>query len=50
MSSSSSGVFTIMDLNTENGVIVNGEKVTRAELLDHDLIELGEVRLRFRIA
>ena len=50
VSSSSSGVFTIMDLNTENGVIVNGEKVTRAELLDHDLIELGEVRLRFRIA
>ena len=50
VSRSNSGAFTIMDLNTENGVVLNGEHITRADLNDHDLIELGEVRLRFRKA
>jgi len=31
-------------------VVLNGEHITRADLNDHDLIELGEVRLRFRKA
>lgn len=39
--------FFIVDLNSTNGVIVNGEKVTQQELHDGDLIEIGEVRLSF---
>lgn len=41
------GTVTIEDLNTQNGVIVNGVRVDRHDLADGDLIELGEVRLRF---
>lgn len=37
----------INDLDTRNGVIVNGKRVARAELHSGDLIELGEVRLRY---
>jgi hypothetical protein len=44
------GTFTITDLGAGNGVLVNGEKVERATLKHEDLIELGEVRLRFLIA
>lgn len=39
--------FFIVDLNSTNGVIVNGEKVAQQELHDGDLIEIGEVRLNF---
>ncbi len=39
--------FFIVDLNSTNGVIVNGEKVAQQELQDGDLIEIGEVRLSF---
>ena len=41
------GVPTINDLDTTNGVMVNGSRVDRADLQSGDLIELGEVRLRF---
>jgi hypothetical protein len=40
--------FKITDLGTENGVIVNKVRQTNHDLSDGDLIELGEVRLRFR--
>jgi len=40
--------FKITDLGTENGVIVNKVRHTSQDLNDGDLIELGEVRLRFR--
>lgn len=40
--------FVITDLGTENGVIVNKVRQTSHDLNDGDLIELGEVRLRFR--
>lgn len=40
--------FKITDLGTENGVIVNKVRQTNHDLNDGDLIELGEVRLRFR--
>ena len=43
------GVFTITELNAGNGVLVNGKQVEKAELKDEDVIELGEVRLRFLI-
>lgn len=41
------GVPTINDLDTTNGVMVNGNRMDRADLQSGDLIELGEVRLRF---
>ena len=40
--------FVITDLGTENGVVVNKVRQKSHELTDGDLIELGEVRLRFR--
>ena len=40
--------FLIRDLGTKNGVVVNGQRVQQQkDLSDNDLIELGEVRLRF---
>lgn len=41
------GAFNIVDLNSTNGVLVNGERVERAVLSQGDIIELGEVRIRF---
>lgn len=41
------GVPTINDLDTVNGVFVNGQKIDKKGLVSGDLIELGEVRLRF---
>ena len=41
------GDFFIVDLASTNGVYVNDAKVAQVELHDGDLIELGEVRLRF---
>ena len=40
----------ITDLDTVNGVIVNGNKVDKAELVSGDVIELGETRFRFLAA
>ena len=39
--------FVITNLGTGNGVIVNKVKKDSHELHDGDLVELGEVRLRF---
>jgi hypothetical protein len=44
------GVFTITELNAGNGVLVNGKAVRKAELHHEDVIELGEVRIRFLIS
>ena len=41
------GAFVIRDLGTKNGVVVNGKRCGQHNLADNDLIELGEVRLRF---
>lgn len=41
------GTFTITDLAAGNGVIVNGVKLEQATLKNEDVVELGEVRLRF---
>lgn len=41
------GTPTINDLDTTNGMTVNGARVDRADLQSGDLIELGEVRLRY---
>ena len=40
--------FVITDLGGDNGVIVNKVKQQSHELSDGDVVELGEVRLRFR--
>ena len=39
----------IRDLGGDNGVVVNNIKQQTHELNDGDLVELGEVRLRFRV-
>ena len=44
--------FVITDLSGAegNGLLVNGERLARAELADGDLIQLGEARMRFESA
>ena len=37
--------ITIQDLNSTNGVIVNGERVTSTELGDGSRIEIGKTRM-----
>lgn len=39
--------FSINDLGGENGTLVNGERIRERDLKDSDLIEFGEVRMRF---
>ena len=41
------GTAAIHDLDTANGILVNGNRVNKVTLQSGDLIELGEVRLRF---
>ena len=41
------GTFSIHDLATTNGVAVNGARVSQKNLADGDIVELGEVKLRF---
>jgi DNA-binding NtrC family response regulator len=42
------GGWTLRDLGSKNGVVVNGERVSTRVLSDHDWIEVGETFLRFR--
>lgn len=44
------GAFSITDLGSGNGVVLNGKKVAQSGLRDGDLVELGEVRFRFALA
>ncbi|MCL2040692.1 MAG: FHA domain-containing protein [Bacteroidales bacterium] len=39
--------FEIYDLNSSNGIIVNGEYIESAELKSSDVIQLGEVAIKF---
>jgi len=41
------GEWTITDLNSGNGVILNGERIQQAGLRHGDTIELGELKMRF---
>lgn len=43
------GTPTLHDLDTANGLLVNSAQVKKVELKTGDIIELGEVRLRFNI-
>lgn len=40
--------FTVRDLNSGNGALVNGSKMSSARLRDGDQIELGNTLLRFK--
>src|SRR5260221_2626877 len=42
------GGWTLRDLGSKNGVIVNGERCAQRVLADGDWIEVGETFLRFR--
>lgn len=42
------GTICLTDLNSGNGVLVNGRRVNQCVLATDDLVELGEVRFRFR--
>jgi pSer/pThr/pTyr-binding forkhead associated (FHA) protein len=37
----------IEDLNSTNGVLVNGRKVTRQTLCDGDAVTIGETQFRY---
>ena len=39
--------WSITDLNSGNGVVLNGERVAQAALRHGDVIELGELKMRF---
>ncbi|MEO1205428.1 MAG: FHA domain-containing protein [Pseudomonadota bacterium] len=43
----SEGQFSIRDLGTKNGIVVNNVRCSQTKLNDGDTIELGEVRLRY---
>jgi hypothetical protein len=43
------GTYIATDQNSLNGVVVNAKKVRRASLRDGDLIQLGDVVLRFEV-
>ena len=42
--------FLLSDLDSRNGVYVNGEKANKHLLADRDVIRLGQVQLRFDLA
>lgn len=41
------GKFTIIDCESTNGVFVNNEKIGRREIRDGDIIEIGDIVVRF---
>ena len=41
--------FTLIDLNSLNGVFVNNEKIGRYKLNEGDILEIGDVSLRFTL-
>jgi len=45
---SQSGSYEIVDIGSHNGTFVNGERVSRKMLTDHDLISIGHSTFRLR--
>lgn len=41
------GQFTILDLASANGLIINGQALSSASLVNGDIIEMGHVKFRF---
>ncbi|MEX2352538.1 MAG: FHA domain-containing protein [Gammaproteobacteria bacterium] len=44
---SNKGIFTIYDRNSTNGVFVNNKKIHKHRLKEGDVIEIGDIYLRF---
>lgn len=44
------GAYVVSDLNSLNGVFVNGRQVQSSQLKEGDKLEIGDVALRFRVA
>lgn len=44
------GVYKLYDLDSANGVLINGEEFTACDLRWGDIIELGQVKIRFSAA
>lgn len=42
-------VFTIIDLDSTNGVYVNNKKISKQVLREGDIIEIGDINLRFTL-
>jgi hypothetical protein len=42
-------VFTIIDLDSTNGVYVNNKKISKHVLREGDIIEIGDINLRFTL-
>ncbi len=45
----SAGEFELIDMNSMNGVYVNGEKIGRATIKEGDVIEIGDILLSFSL-
>lgn len=43
------GKYILTDLNSANGSFVNGQRVTKAELEEHDIISIGKHKLHFLV-
>lgn len=43
----STGEWRIMDLESANGMVVNGESYSQVTLRPHDIVELGHIKLEF---
>tara|TARA_R110002096_G_scaffold67332_7_gene163331 strand:+ start:9071 stop:10531 length:1461 start_codon:yes stop_codon:yes gene_type:complete len=43
------GSWSVTDLDSGNGIYVNGKRVEQSALRDGDTLELGEVKMRFRV-
>ena len=41
--------FTLRDLDSQNGTLVNDQRISERELADGDLIVIGDARLRFTV-
>jgi type II secretory pathway predicted ATPase ExeA len=46
----SAGGFSVTDLNSENGVLLNGEAVTQANINDGDVIRIGPYRIKVELS
>lgn len=42
------GAFILADLDSSNGSFVNEERVQKIELIDNDLLSLGDTRFKFK--
>lgn len=46
---SGNGVFSIFDVESTNGLYINGEKIKKKKLQEGDILEIGDIFLRFTL-